>query len=377
MSAMSAMSDMPAHLEAKISRLVEDPSGDLEKAAQANANQRLEDFQLRLEDEQEAIATTRETLQSLNQHLLETNDALKLVEQDYKLAEQDYQQISAQYNEHNLQLTRQQSKISSLQQELSFKQKQLNDLYLQIDNNTAQLTEAAANIIDGENALQDSHEALLLLLRRKEDEEKKLNETDQAFYNLRNALQAKESELRTKIKSKEHLDGLMNEVKDKLNELKLQLAGMKERLHVEFKIDLDKILEEARTSETTFEELQATSERMRKRMDNMGEVNPTAIEAYTEMKKRYDFILEQKNDLVTAKDSLLQTIQEVEATANQQFLDTFNKVRENFQKVFKALFTEEEQRSKLNKGSRQYKFLSRIIQRLYNVKVIKLNEFLL
>ncbi len=33
---------------------------------------------------------------------------------------------------------------------------------------------------------------------------------------------------------------------------------------------------------------------MKKRLENMGEVNPTAIEAYTEMKKRYDFILEQK-----------------------------------------------------------------------------------
>jgi chromosome segregation protein len=77
-------------------------------------------------------------------------------------------------------------------------------------------------------------------------------------------------------------------------------------------------------------------------MENMGEVNPTAIEAFQEMKKRYEFILEQKNDLVTAKDSLLQTIQEVESTANQKFLDTFNAVRENFQRVFKALFTEED-----------------------------------
>jgi chromosome segregation protein len=81
---------------------------------------------------------------------------------------------------------------------------------------------------------------------------------------------------------------------------------------------------------------------MKKRLENLGEVNPTAIEAFQEMKKRYDFILEQKNDLVTAKDSLMQTIQEVEATANQAFLDTFNKVRENFQKVFKALFTEDD-----------------------------------
>ena len=179
--------------------------------------QRLEDFQIRLEDEQEAIATTRETLQSLNQQLLQTNDELKLVEHDYKLAELDYQQASTHYNENNLQLTRQQSKIAALQQELAFKQKQLNDLYQQIDTNTAQLTEAATIIIEGENGLQDSHEALLVLLRSKEAEAKKLNETDQAFYNLRNTLQAKETELRTKVKSKEMLDGLMNEVKDKFN----------------------------------------------------------------------------------------------------------------------------------------------------------------
>ena len=38
----------------------------------------------------------------------------------------------------------------------------------------------------------------------------------------------------------------------------------------------------------------------------------------------------------------MQTILEVEETANQLFLDTFNKVRENFQKVFKALVTEED-----------------------------------
>ena len=117
---------------------------------------------------------------------------------------------------------------------------------------------------------------------------------------------------------------------------------MKERLYVEFKINIDDVLDEARNTESTLEDLIATSDRMKKRMENMGEINPTAIEAFTEMKKRYEFILEQKNDLVTAKDSLLQTIQEVEATANQQFLDTYNKVRENFQKVFKALFTEED-----------------------------------
>lgn len=312
------------------------------QAAQQNAVQRLADLDARLQDEQDAIAATREQLHALNDQLLQTGEQMKMVEQDYQLAEQEYNFASVQYNEINLQLTRQQSKITTLKQELVFKENQLSELHQQIESNTTQLSEASGNIEEGEKALVGSEELLLELMRKKEEEEKKLNEADQAYYNLRNALQEKESELRLKVKSKEMIDHLVTEIKDKLNELKLQLAGMKERLSVEFKVELDEILDQARTTDTTLEELQATSDRMKKRLENMGEVNPTAIEAFMEMKKRYEFILEQKNDLVSAKESLLQTIQEVEATANQQFLDTFNQVRENFQKVFKALFTEED-----------------------------------
>lgn len=312
------------------------------QASQQQARQRSEDLELRLQDEQDAIAATRDDLQQLNERMQLLNEEMQMVDQDYKLSEQDYNQAIQQFNEDNLQLTRQQSKIAAVKQELAFKQNQLNDLQNQVTNNSGQLQEASANIIESEAALAQSEELLLQLLQQKEAEEKKLNEADQTYYNLRNTLQEKESALRLKTKSREMIEHLLTEIKDKLNELKLQLAGMKERLSVEFKVELDQILDQPRTTDTALEELQATSDRMRKRLENMGEVNPTAIEAFTEMKKRYEFILEQKNDLVTAKESLLQTIQEVEATANQQFLDTFNKVRDNFQKVFKALFTEED-----------------------------------
>lgn len=311
-------------------------------AAQHNGELRLADIDARLQDEQDSIAETREQLIVLNDKLLATSEEMKNVELDYQSSEQAYHFASGQFNENNLQLTRQQSKLTTLKQELLFKENQLNDLHDQIKSNTAQLAEAEADIVEGSSALKEVESLLVDLFRNKEEEELKLNEADQAYYNFRNALQEKESALRMKVKSKEMIDHLVNEIKDKLNELKLQLAGMKERLNVEFRIELDEILDQARTTETPLEELQAASDKMRKRLENMGEVNPTAIEAYTEMKKRYEFILEQKNDLVTAKESLLKTILEVEATANQQFLETFNKVRENFQKVFKALFTEDD-----------------------------------
>ncbi len=311
-------------------------------ALQYSSQNKLEEYQLTLEETMASIEGTRKEWLELVTQLNELRDKLKGAEDEYKIVEYEYNHAQESYNEFNLQVTRQQSRINALSQELEFKKKQLNDLRDQVTSNMSQLKQSQESILESEEILATAENALVELMRRKEDEEKKLNEADQAYYNLRNELNAKESELRHRIKEKEQVEHLLSEIKDKLNELKLQLAGMKERLSVEFRINLDDILDEPRTGEATAEELQEKADRMKKRMENLGEVNPTAIEAFQEMKKRYEFIMEQKNDLVTAKDSLLQTIQEVEATANQQFLDTFNRVRDNFQKVFKALFTEED-----------------------------------
>ena len=307
-----------------------------------NSIRRMDDLQGQLEQNMDSISSVREALEKYNLQLEELAIKLQGVEQEYTLAEQEYNFVNASYNDANLQYTRQQSKVNALKQESEFKHNQLNDLRQQIDNSTVQLDESSANINETSTLLEEVQAALLTLLQHKEEEEKRLNETDQAYYNVRNALNEKESELRHKVKDKEMVDQLLNAIKDKVNELRLQLAGIKERLSVEFRVNLDDIIDEERKTAQSQEELQASCDRMKKRLENIGEVNPTAIEAFQEMKKRYEFILEQKTDLDTAKESLKQTIQEVELTANQKFLDTFNKVRENFQKVFKALFTEED-----------------------------------
>jgi chromosome segregation protein len=313
------------------------------QASQNSSQQRLTELHSQVEQTQQSVADVRKELETLNVELEQRSQGLQQAEEEYRNTEADYNEATRQYNEFNLQVTRQQSKLTGLKQEFEFKSNQLHDLKVQIDQSNVQITETAEAVTQSEKQLLEIQESLVALMQKKEDEEKKLNEADQSYYNFRNALNEKESAIRHQVKEKEQVEYLLAAIKDKLNELKLQLAGMKERMSVEFRIDLEEILGESRTSETAVEELQAAADRMKKRLENLGEVNPTAIEAFTEMKKRYDFIVEQKTDLVTAKDSLLKTIEEVEATANQKFLDTFNQVRTNFQKVFKTLFTEDDQ----------------------------------
>jgi chromosome segregation protein len=310
---------------------------------QTNSQHRLEELNLQMQQTHESVAGVRNQLGEFNELLQMNANKLAEAEDTFKLVETEYNEANRQFNEFNLNVTKQQSKINGLRQELDFKTNQLNDLRQQIESNTSHLTDTVFSIEQSATSLKDIEEGLLLLLKNKEEEEKNLNEADQSYYNFRNQLAEKESAIRHQVKEKEQIEYMLTAIKDKLNELKLQLAGMKERLNVEFRINLEDILGDSRTGEVPVEELQEKADRMKKRLENLGEVNPTAIEAFTEMKKRYDFIVEQKTDLVNAKDSLLKTIEEVEVTANQKFLDTFHQVRENFNKVFKSLFTEDDQ----------------------------------
>ncbi|MGB8194131.1 MAG: chromosome segregation protein SMC, partial [Chitinophagaceae bacterium] len=294
--AINQLTNLVFSLENKIENL---------HAQQQSSRIKIEEQQQSLRDTMTSIEGTRNEWMKLVTALNELRETLRGAEDAYKSVEAEYNHATAAYNEFNLQVTRHQSKIAGLKQELEFKSRQLSNLKNQVESNQSQLKQTRESIVESEDLLNTADTSLIDLLRRKEEEEKTLNEADQAYYNLRNELNAKESELRHKVKEKEQIEHLLGEIKDRLNELKLQLAGMKERLSVEFRINLDDILDQPRTSETPVEELQEKSDRMKKRLENLGEVNPTAIEAFQEMKKRYEFILEQKNDLVSAKQSLL------------------------------------------------------------------------
>ena len=89
-------------------------------------------------------------------------------------------------------------------------------------------------------------------------------------------------------------------------------------------------------------ELRDKTEKLKKQLDDFGPINPLALEAYEEMNKRYEFIQAQKKDLGEAKASLLTTIKEIDDTARDKFMQSFSDVRENFIKVFRSLFNEED-----------------------------------
>jgi len=83
-------------------------------------------------------------------------------------------------------------------------------------------------------------------------------------------------------------------------------------------------------------ETQATE--LQSKLDAMGPVNVESIQEFDELEERYKFLSQQHEDLVKAKEQLLQVIAKINTTTKQLFQETFEKVRENFQGMFTELF---------------------------------------
>jgi len=77
---------------------------------------------------------------------------------------------------------------------------------------------------------------------------------------------------------------------------------------------------------------------LRLKIGRLGNVNLLALDEYEEKNERYEFLLAQREDLITARDGLLETIRRINREARQRFDETFQVVRENFIEIFKAVF---------------------------------------
>ena len=136
-------------------------------------------------------------------------------------------------------------------------------------------------------------------------------------------------------------------LKEQTADIRVELNSLRERMSVEFQVDVtalshEVLFEDKPLDSFNLEALENQMLSVRGKVQNFGEINPMAVEAYEEMKERFDFISGQKADLEDAKNSLLATIAEIDQTAKEKFLETFVQVRENFMKVFRSLFSEDD-----------------------------------
>lgn len=122
-----------------------------------------------------------------------------------------------------------------------------------------------------------------------------------------------------------------------INRLDLKIDNMLNILNSEYELTFEKAKAEY--------ELDIEPDEARKKVNvyranikRIGMVNLASIEEYEQVNTRYTFLTNQKADLLKAEDTLLEIMNEMDEVMKEEFKITFDKIREEFKKVFKELF---------------------------------------
>jgi chromosome segregation protein len=187
---------------------------------------------------------------------------------------------------------------------------------------------------------------------RKESEETQLRTGEDQYNEVlektrvldRQLSEAREA-LADSLKARGAIDVRLAEVRTNLNNVESTLTGT-------YEVSLDSLMEsgslrpstegpddqDQEPSSDTPEDWREQLQTVRKKLERMGPINLAAIEEHHELEERYQFLVNQEEDLTTSIQSLQEIIQRLNQTTSQLFSDTFQALQEKFNEIFTVLF---------------------------------------
>jgi chromosome segregation protein len=149
---------------------------------------------------------------------------------------------SKAFNDENIHFHQHQNKINSLRQEISFKESTFETNRERIEKNQQELLlneEAIRSLLESNEIQEDE---LVALYQEKDAIEQGVREAETSYYGSRGAIDELEKEARQVLHLREQSDELTLGLREKLNDIKLSMNAVRERLMVEFEADLDAVL---------------------------------------------------------------------------------------------------------------------------------------
>ena len=122
--------------------------------------------------------------------------------------------------------------------------------------------------------------------------------------------------------------------KEKVSE---RLRYLQAQLTDQYQISYTEALEKAHELENLTLAEQEVKD-LEKAIRSLGPVNLDAIDQYEEVHNRLDFLNSQRDDILSAKNLLLETITEMNDEVKERFKSTFEAIRESFKVTFRQMF---------------------------------------
>jgi chromosome segregation protein len=282
------------------------------------------------------IKTSQARLGELNKEQVETEARILKEEEDISLDSKSREEVLVIITQTKTELDALNKRTASDETTLKI----LQDTYKQdkdgLDNIEKQAKDALTKKATLEIEIKDAESEIQELNKQIGSDKDLLKELEEKYRKVSQGA----SDVVTKIESdRQKLDSIKNKVYElqmQNKDIDYRFTSVKERLLQAYKVDLESIEDVAEDADT--DSLSREIEILKQKLDSYGTVNLVAIEEYDELKKRYDFLIQQQADLLSAKESLHQAIIKINRTTKQMFLETFEKVRVEFKNYFRLLF---------------------------------------
>ncbi len=183
----------------------------------------------------------------------------------------------------------------------------------------------------------DTKEILEILSAKKSELEKSIEKITDEKAN-------KMAMLNKAIEEKDHLDAEAERLQNQKYELEIkdakqetQLDNYKNKLWEEFDISYMGALEYKKEDFIISTAIRENRE-IKNRMKELGEVNIGSIKEYESVKERYDFLIEQREDIESSVNELSKIIKDMDKIIKTKFKETFDQVVTNFEVIFSEFF---------------------------------------
>lgn len=157
----------------------------------------------------------------------------------------------------------------------------------------------------------------------------------------RNQIKANIEEMEAKNKlNNSTLSRKQNELKEleiKVSKMDVKLDYYLNTLNEDYELTYEKA-KERYSLELEVEDARTKVATYKNNIKRIGMVNLASIEEYEKVSERYEFLDSQRNDLLNAKETLLEIIEEMDEVMETEFLKTFKEIQVEFSGVFKQLF---------------------------------------
>ena len=154
-----------------------------------------------------------------------------------------------------------------------------------------------------------------------------------------------QSRIREEEKKAEALRGELGDLRERINNARMEqseithrMNGLIERVQERMNVDLAAVFRDYVQEEFSSAETRDLLERKKEKRERLGEVNLAAIHEHEALKERHEFIVGQRDDLLSSIESLSKAIRKINRICLEKFTETLAAVNEKLQEVFPILF---------------------------------------